>query len=220
MRRHVAARSSADSTGGCFIIFTSATSGGLVDGCHGILERTAGCKVLSAANTTLDLLVLELILHAALLAAVLLRLRSLCLPVDAGSESDVLTDGGSIERGSGSVALLETELGPGPPLRNLGVDMFANDGGLDPAGDLHLLALIVEAVRHNGLGAIFVRCDLLRGERGGVIELLVVGPVGAAAESCKNFMSEDSRRRGFMGSGLTYFASLDIVLYVVICKCC
>ena len=176
--------------------------------------------MLSAANTTLDLLVLELILHAALLAAVLLRLRGLCLPVDAGSENDVLTDGGSIERGSGSVALLETELGPGPPLRNLGVHMFPHDGGLDPAGDLHLLALVVEAVRHNGLGAIFVRCDLLRGERGGVIELLVVGPVGAAAESYKIFMSGDFRRRGFMGSGRTYFASLDIVLYVVICKCC
>lgn len=136
--------------------------------------------MLSGTNTTLDLLVLELVLHAALLAAILLSLLSLCLPVDAGTENHVLADGGSIESRARGVSLLETELGPRPALGDLGVDVFANGGGLDPAGDLHFLVVIVEAVGDNGLGAIFVGDHFLRGERGGVVKLLVVGPVGTA----------------------------------------
>jgi hypothetical protein len=136
--------------------------------------------MLSAANTTLDLLVLELVLDAALLGAGLLSLRGLSPPVHTGSEDDILADGGGVERGARGVALLEPELGPRPPLRDLRVDVLPHHGRLDPAGDLDLLALVVEAVRNNGLCAIFVRRDLLRGERGGVIELLIVGPVGGA----------------------------------------
>lgn len=142
--------------------------------------------MLSAANTTLDLLVLELVLDAALLGASLLRLRGLSPPVRTGPEDDVLADGGGVERGTRGVALLEPELGPRPPLCDLRVDVFSHHGRLDPAGDFDFLALVVEAVRHDGLCAIFVRYDLLRGERGGVIELLVVGPVGGAAEKLKN----------------------------------
>lgn len=138
--------------------------------------------MLATANTTLDLLVLQLILHAALLATILLRLGRLNLPVDAGPESNVLTHGGRIEGRSGRVALLQTELGPGPPLRDLRVDMFANNGCFDPAGHLHLLAFVVESVGDDRLSAIFVGRDLLRGESGGVVELLVVGPVGAAGK--------------------------------------
>lgn len=102
--------------------------------------------MLSGTDTALDLLVLELVLNAALLAALLLGLLGLCLPVGAGTENDVLADGGGIERGTGGVALLVAELGPLAALSNLGVDILTNDSGLDAAGDLHLLVIVVEAV--------------------------------------------------------------------------
>lgn len=136
--------------------------------------------MLSGTNTTLDLLVLELVLHAALLAAVLLGLLGLCLPVNAGAEDDVLADGGGVEGGTGGVALLVSELFPFAAFGDLGVDVFTDHCGLNPAGDLHFLVVIVETVGDDGLGAVFVRDHLLRGERGGVIEFLIVGPVGAA----------------------------------------
>lgn len=183
MRGHVARSTSTQSASSRRILITSlSTSSGLVDRSHSILEGTASSKVLATANTTLDLLVLQLILHTALLATVLLRLSRLKLPVDAGPENNVLTHGGRIERRSGRVALLQTELGPGPPLRDLRVDMFAHNGRFDPAGHLHLLAFVVESVGDDRLRAIFVGRDLLRGESGGVVELLVVGPVGAAGK--------------------------------------
>lgn len=78
------------------------------------------------------------------------------------------------------MALLEAELGPRSALSNLRVHIFADDAGLDAAGDLHLLVIVVEAVGDHGLGAIFVGNHLLRGESGGVVKFLVVGPVGAA----------------------------------------
>lgn len=138
--------------------------------------------MLSAANTTLDLLVLELVLHAALLGALLLGLLGICLPVNLRAEDDVLADGGSVEGGTGGVALLESELFPFAAFGDLGVDVFADDGGLNSAGDLHFLAVIVEAVGDDSLGAVLVRDHLLRGERGGVIEFFVVGPVGTAGK--------------------------------------
>lgn len=154
--------------------------------------------MLSAANTTLDLLVLELVLDAALLAASLLLLLGLSLPVDAGPENDVLADGGGIERGSGSVALLQTEFVPGASLSDPGVHMFADNAGFDAAGHLDLLVVVVEAVRDHGLGSIFVRRHLLRGESGGVIELLVVGPVGAAGnEKILSEVGRDGRATDF-----------------------
>lgn len=136
--------------------------------------------MLSTANTTLDLLVLQLVLHAALLATLLLSLLSVGLPVNAGTEDDVLADGGGVERGTGGVALLETELVPFAAFGDLGVDVFADNSGLNSAGDLHFLVVIVVAVGNDGLGAVLVRDHFLRREHGGVIEIFVVSPVGAA----------------------------------------
>lgn len=180
MRRHIAGRTSAQATGSLLVVAHITSTGGLFDRGHGVLEGTPSREVLAGTDTTLDLLVFELVLHAALLAALLLRLLGLSLPVDAGTEGDVLADGGGLERGTGGVALLEAELGPRSPLGYLGVDMFADDGGLDAAGDLHFLVLIVQAVGNDGLGAVLVCDHLLRGERGRVVEFLVIGPVGTA----------------------------------------
>lgn len=138
--------------------------------------------MLSVTDTTLDFLVLKLVLHAALLAALLLSLLGLYLPVGAWAEDDVLADGGGIESWAWGVALLEAKLGPRSALGHLRVDMFALDGGFDAARDLHFLVVVIETVGDHGLGAVLVLDHLLRGERGGVIELLVVGPVGIAVK--------------------------------------
>lgn len=140
------------------------STGGLFDWGHGVLEGTAGCEMLAAANTTLDLLVLELVLHTALLR-VLLILDGLGPPVRAGAEDHVLANGGGVEGGARRVALLEAELGPRPALGHLWVDVFADYGGLDPAGDLYFLVVIVEAVGDDRLGAVFVFGDLGCGQR-------------------------------------------------------
>lgn len=160
-------------------------SGGLVDRRHGVFERATSREVFAAANTALDLLVLELILDTSLLTD-FLCLLGLRLPVHTWSEDDVLADGGGVERRTRSMALLETELRPCPPLCDLRVYVLLHNSGSDPTGDLDLLAFIVEAVGNDGLCAIFVGGDLLRGEAGGVIELLVVGPVGTA--KMRNFV--------------------------------
>lgn len=164
--------------------------------------------MLAAANTTLDLLVLELILDATLLTTGLLSFLGLRLPVHAWSEDDVLADGGGVKRRTGSMALLETEFRPCPPLCDLRVYVLLDDSGSDPTGDLDLLAFIVEAVGNDGLCAIFVDGDLLRGEGGGVIELLVVGPVGAA--KMRNLLETIIQTPARTWKN-THFASLDIL---------
>lgn len=146
MRGNVAGLASTQTTGIGLACIRRTTSSGLLHGGHGVLEGTARSEMLSGTNTTLNLLVLELILHAALLAALLLSLLGLSLPVGAGTENDVLTDGGGIERRTGGVALLVAELGPRSALSDLGVDILTNNGGLDAAGDLDLLVIVVEAV--------------------------------------------------------------------------
>lgn len=165
MRRNVAGGASTQTTSSASIVHTHIrTTGGLLDGSHGVLEGTAGCEMLAAANTTLDLLVLELVLHGALLG-VLLGLGSLSLPVRAGTEDHVLTNGGGVEGGAGRVALLEAELGPGPALCHLWVDVLSDNGSLNPASDLHFLVVIVETIGDDRLGAVFVFGDLGCGQR-------------------------------------------------------
>lgn len=61
--------------------------------------------------------------------------------------------------------------------------MLFHNGCADAARGFNLLVIIVEAVGNNGLRSIFVRDYLLRGEGGGLVELLVIGPVGAAAQN-------------------------------------
>lgn len=59
--------------------------------------------------------------------------------------------------------------------------MFPDDRDLDAAGELDFFAVLVEPVGDDRLGAVFVGDHFLRGESGGVVELLIVGPGGAAA---------------------------------------
>lgn len=78
------------------------------------------------------------------------------------------------------MSFLEAKFRPGLTGRNGGVDLLLDDGCADTAGGFEASAVVVKAVAGDGFGAIFVRGDGLRGEGGRVVELFVVGPVGAA----------------------------------------
>ena len=58
------------------------------------------------------------------------------------------------------------------------IHTLADDSGTDPAGGFDAFAFIREAVGDDCLGAVFIGSDDLRGEDGGVIEFLVVSPIG------------------------------------------
>lgn len=64
--------------------------------------------------------------------------------------------------------------------------MFLDNCGTYLAGGLDLFVGIVEAVGYDGLGAVGVGYDLLLGENCGVIEFLVVGPVGSSVDGLVN----------------------------------
>lgn len=63
----------------------------LSDRRHGVLVGTSGREMFAVANTALDLLVLQLVLHR-LRVGVLALVLGILAPVDAGSEDDVLAD--------------------------------------------------------------------------------------------------------------------------------
>jgi len=152
----------------------------LADGRHGVLERTAGREMLAVADPAFHLLVLQLLLHAALVRLLLLRVR---LPVDAGPEDDVLPDRRRVEGRADRVAFFEPEFRPCFAFGHPWVDVFFDDGGADPARGLDLFAVVVEAVGYYGFRAVFVRGDGLWWEGGGIVEIFVVGPE-FAAKSC------------------------------------
>lgn len=137
--------------------------------------------MLSLTDTTFDLLILELLLNATLLTF-LLGLLGVRFPVDAGTENDVFADRGCVERWTGRVALFQTEFAPSSSLGDLRVYVLLDNGCADTSGDFDFFAVVVEVIRYDRLGAILVGCDLLRGQSRGVVKLLVVSPVGAAAK--------------------------------------
>ena len=155
----------------------------LAHGRHRVLEGAPRGEVLAVADAAAHFLVLQLVAHALLLAFLLARsILPVSLPGHARAEDDVLAHARGVEGGADGVSLLEAELGPAAPRGDGGVDGLADDGGADAAGGLNALAVVVEAVGDDGLGAVFVGRDGLGGQGGGVVEFFVIGPVGAAAE--------------------------------------
>lgn len=134
--------------------------------------------MLPIANPTFHLHVLQLLLWV---IRRLFLVLTILFPCDAGAEDDVFANGSGVEGRAGSVAFFETEFGPGFALGDAGVDVFFDDGGADAARGFDAFAIVVEAVRHYGFGAVFVGGDDLWREGGGVVEFFVVGPVWAAA---------------------------------------
>lgn len=133
--------------------------------------------MLPVTDPTLDLLVLQLILHTALVRLLLLGIR---LPVDARSEQDVLADGGRVEGWTLGVPFLQPEFRPCFAFGDPWVDVLLHDRRADSSRGFHFFAVVVEAVGYDGFGAVFVGGDLLGREGGGVVEFFVVGPVFAA----------------------------------------
>ena len=151
-------------------------SGGIVERWEGIFIWAFRGEVITFADTAGYLLVFELVLKFVLWRLVLPLRR---LPVGGGPKDYVFADRGSGEIGSGRVALLTAKLGPFFALGDAGVDVLFYDSRADLAGRLDFLVAVRQTIRNYCLGSVRVGDDLLWREDGWVIELFVVGPVGA-----------------------------------------
>ena len=133
--------------------------------------------MLAVADTALDLLVLELVLHA-LRVRVLALVLGLLAPVRAGLEDDVLADGRGIRHRSGRVRGAQAEFRPRLALGDAGVDDLLVGDEADSPRRLDLQAILVEAVLDDRCCSVLI-LHLLDGwelDRR-LVEVLVVGPV-------------------------------------------
>lgn len=129
------------------------------------------------ANTALDFLVLQLVLHGLGVGIGGLVLGILA-PVDAWSEDDVLTNGGGI--GSRAIAIFgaQAELGPCFSVGDTRVYFLDMADCFDATSGLDLLAVVVVAVGDDGPALVLVLDGLGRGKFGGhLLDIVVVGPV-------------------------------------------
>jgi hypothetical protein len=137
--------------------------------------------MLAVADTALDLLVLELVLHGLGIGVGRLVL-GVFAPVDAWSEDDVLADRGGVRGRAVGVLGAEAELAPGLAVGDARVDRLGVRGVADAARRLDLLALVVVAEEDDGLGAVLVGNGLWGWEVGGrLLDVIVVGPVPVVA---------------------------------------
>jgi len=91
---------------------------------------------------------------------------------------------------------LEAELRPCLTSSNGWVDLLLDDSCADSTCGFDAFAVLIEAVGGDGLGAIFIGGDGLLGKGGGVIELFVICPVGAAVTR------KSERERKCRGKGM------------------
>lgn len=133
--------------------------------------------MLAVADTALDLLVLELVLHR-LGVGVLALVLGVLAPVDAGAEDDVLADRRRVGGRAHGVLLALTKLAPRLAVGNAGVDGLGVRDIADAARRLHFLALVIVAECDDGLGAVLVG-DGLGGRQVGrcLLDIIIVGPV-------------------------------------------
>lgn len=133
--------------------------------------------MLTVTDTTLDLLVLKLVLHGlgGVFGGVILLGLS---PVDAWSEDDVLTDGGGVGSRARGILCAEAELGPGLSVGDAGVYGLLVGGVTDAASSLDLSVIVVVAECDDSLCSILVGDGLGLREIGGcLLDIVVVGPV-------------------------------------------
>jgi hypothetical protein len=141
--------------------------------------------VVSAANTTLDLRILERILLLDVLALLLIAR----LPSGNGPEEDVLGHGSRVGLRTCGLALFGTELGPLLALSDARVYDGFDRRLLDAACGFDLLAVFAERVGYDGFAAVFVLGDCLLGELERVF-VVFFGPVGAAVGVCVSGLFE------------------------------
>ena len=133
--------------------------------------------MLTVANTTLDLLVLELVLHGLGGGVVGLLLLGLS-PVDAWSEDDVLTDGSGVGSRACGILCAEAELGPCLSVGDAGVYGLGVGNESDSASGLNLTTVVIVTECDDSLCSILVGDSLRLGEIGGcLLDIVVVGPV-------------------------------------------
>lgn len=133
--------------------------------------------MLSVTDTTLDFLVLQLVLHS-LGVGILCLVLGVLAPVDAGSEDDVLTNRGGIGGRAAAVLGALAEFAPCFSVGDARVDSLLVGDVTNATGGLDLLALVVVSVCDDGLGTVLVRDGLGRGKIGrGLLDVVVVGPV-------------------------------------------
>lgn len=111
--------------------------------------------MLSVTDTTLDLLVLELLLHRLSVGVGALLLLVLA-PVDAGAEDDVLANGGGVSGRALAVLPALAELAPCFAVGDTRVHGLGVCGVADSAGGLDLVAVLVVAECDDGLGAVLI----------------------------------------------------------------
>ena len=186
-RRDVASLLAGTGTTGssCGGLFVSQTCGGVggalgADGGHGVLVGTAGSEMLAVTDTTLDGLILKLLLHGVGIGVLGLVL-GVALPVGGQAEDNVLAHTGCVHLGALGVLLGQAELGQDLALGDAGVDDLAVRHHADASCGLDLLAVLIVAVCDCCLGAVLVLNGLGRGQLGGggLIEIVVVGPISA-----------------------------------------
>lgn len=133
--------------------------------------------MLSVANSALDLLVLELVLHG-LGIGILALVLGILAPVGRWLEDDVLANGCRIGCGTSTILGRSSKLGPALAIGDAGVDNLAMGDEANATGRLHLLVLVVDVILDDGRAAILVG-DLLGGRElvGGLLGVDVVGPV-------------------------------------------
>lgn len=131
----------------------------------------------AVADTALDGLVLELLLHG-VGVGVLGLVLGILTPVGAETEDDVLADRRGIGLGTGAILLRQTKLGPGLAFRYAGVDDLTVCNHTNTAGCLDLLAILVESICDCGFRTVLV-LDGLRGRKfeGDLVGLIIVGPI-------------------------------------------
>lgn len=162
--------------------------------------------MLTVANTTLDLLVLELVLHGLGGGVGGLLLLGLS-PVDAWSEDDVLADGGGIGSRSWGILCTEAELGPGFSVGDAGVYGLGVGCESDAASGLNLATVVIVAECDDGLCSILVGNGLrLREIGGGLLDVVVVGPVvpfsngGVSQRISIEYPSRSNKQKGWADS--------------------
>jgi hypothetical protein len=99
--------------------------------------------MLSRTDTTLDLLVLELVLELVRLADLLLGILA---PVDAGPEDDVLSNRSRVRDRALAILGRVSELGPCLAIRDAGVYGLLVGDVANATGRLDLVAVFVDAV--------------------------------------------------------------------------
>jgi hypothetical protein len=133
--------------------------------------------MLAVADTALDLLVLELVLHGLRIGVGALVLGVLA-PADARPENHVLGNGSRVGRRARAVVGTGAKLAPALTISHARVDLFRVRNVADAARRLDFLALVVDTVCDDGLGAVLVGDCLRRWQLGGrLLDIIIVGPV-------------------------------------------